>query len=87
MGQFFALPSFRRVTYAKNLAWGRGYVFVLIELTIPANSPQNLLNAQKRKCQKSFYQLLLSDLDTLGRKTTLIYHGLIIHYLTGTGYS
>ena len=43
----------------------------LVELTIPANSFEHLRSTQSRKTHKSFYQTLLSDLDSLGRKASL----------------
>ena len=45
---------------------------VLIELTIPFNSPESLKHAQSRKQNKQLYQQLLSDLDSAGKQATLV---------------
>ena len=39
---------------------------ILVELTVPYNSPEALSNAGQRKESKENYQLLLSELDRLG---------------------
>ena len=56
---------------------------VLIELTIPLNSPGSLNRAQSRKQTKQLYQQLMSDLDSMGKKATLvtIEIGSLGHYL------
>ena len=45
---------------------------VLIELTIPFNSPDSLHNAQARKQNKQLYQQLLSDFDSSEKQATLV---------------
>ena len=49
-----------------------GDTVALVELTIPANSFEHLCSTQSRKTHISFYQTLLSDLDSLGRKASLV---------------
>ena len=44
---------------------------LLVELTVPYNSPESLRNARKRKETKENYQLLLSELDSLGFTASL----------------
>lgn len=50
----------------------RGKVVVLMELTIPYNSPESMRNAQRRKKGKENYQLALSEMDRKGYKASLI---------------
>ena len=45
---------------------------LLLELTIPYNSPESLRNACQRKRNKENYQLVLRELDRLGLKASLI---------------
>ena len=45
---------------------------VLIELTIPYNSPENLHNARVRKSSKENYQQLSSDIEETNRKASLV---------------
>ena len=45
---------------------------LLLELRIPYNSPESLSNARQRKRNKENYQLVLSELDRLGLKASLI---------------
>ena len=58
----------------------------LVELTIPFNSPESLINAKQRKEDKPNYQLALSDLDSRGFKSSLITVeiGSLGHWLPGT---
>ena len=44
----------------------------LVELTVPWNSEDNLAQAKRRKSEKDDYQLVLSDLASLGLKASLI---------------
>ena len=44
---------------------------LLIELSIPYNSPESLSNARKRKMNKENYQVVPSELDSKGVKTSL----------------
>ena len=44
---------------------------LLVELTVPYNSPESLRNTRKRKETKENYQLLLSELDSLGFTASL----------------
>ena len=56
---------------------------VLIELTIPLNSPESLNRVQSTKQTKQLYQQLLNDLDSMGKQATLvtIENGSLGHYL------
>ena len=58
----------------------------LVELTIPFNSPESLINAKQRKEDKPNYQLALSDLDSRGFRSSLITVeiGSLGHWLPGT---
>ena len=44
---------------------------ILLELTIPYNSPESLSKAKERKEFKQNYQLVLSDLDARGLSSSL----------------
>ena len=49
-----------------------GNKVTLIKLTVPNNSPKALSNARLRKRNKENYQLVLSELDRIGFKASLI---------------
>ena len=59
---------------------------VLMELTIPYNSPESLANAHARKSTKRNYQIALSNLERKGHNTSLvtIEIGALDHSLTTT---
>ena len=59
-------------TARPDMVYINGNPVTLVELTIPANLPDHLRSAQSRKSQKPLYQTLLSDLDSLGIKASLI---------------
>ena len=55
-----------------NLVICRGKeILLILEMTIPYNSPEALSNARQRKRNKENYQLALSELDRKGFKTSL----------------
>ena len=45
---------------------------IIIELTIPYNSPVSLTNAHTRKSTKQSYQMVLSDLESKGYRSILV---------------
>ena len=55
-----------------DMVYIKGNTVTLVELTIPANSLDHLRSAKTRKSHKPLYQTLLSDLDSLGKKASLI---------------
>ena len=59
---------------------------LLIELTVPFNSPESMNNARTRKENKQNYQLVLSELDRKGVKASLttLEIGALGHTLTQT---
>jgi len=59
---------------------------ILLELTIPYNSPESLSKAKERKEFKQNYQLVLSDLDARGLSSSLftIEIGALGHWLPCT---
>ena len=65
-------PDLMVTTARPDMVYVNNDTVVLIELTIPFNSPDSLHNAQARKQNKQLYQQLLSDLDSSGKQATLV---------------
>ena len=64
------IPPVILVTSARlNIVIMKSNSVVLMELTIPYNSPQSLANAHARKSTKRNYQIALSDLERKGHNT------------------
>ena len=65
-------PDLMVTTARPDMVYVNNDTVVLIELTIPFNSPDSLHNAQARKQNKQLYQQLLSDLDSSGKQVILV---------------
>ena len=67
------IPLVLMVTTARpDMVYINVNTVVLIELTIPFNSPESLSKEKFRKGTKELYQQLLSDLESAGKQATLI---------------
>ena len=67
------IPLVLMVTTARpDMVYINVNTVVLIDLTIPFNSPESLSTAKLRKGTKELYQQLLSDLESAGKQATLI---------------
>ena len=67
------VPHDLTITTARpDMVYMSGNSVILVELTVPSNSYEHLCNAQNRKRQKPLYQLLLSELDSLGKQASLV---------------
>ena len=66
-----------------DMVYIKNQEIVLVELTIPYNSPESLTNAKLRKQSKNNYQQLLRDFDQFGKRATVITIeiGSLGHYL------
>ena len=66
-----------------DMVYIKNQEIVLVELTIPYNSPESLTNAKLRKQSKDNYQQLLRDFDQFGKHATVITIeiGSLGHYL------
>ena len=79
-------PDFVVTSARPDIVLVRPREVILLELTIPYNSPESLSKAKERKEFKQNYQLVLSDLDARGLSSSLftIEIGAIGHWLPCT---